>query len=557
HRRADGLDTIENFDAGRGETIDLVGFAGKKFSDLVLTQQDADVQIELGEGQRIVVKEQRLASLSADRFLFQDSFIAPANYVDSSAGDARLPTTESTIVLNGGAQGVSYTTDANSRLVASLTGTIYSHDAAKSNSFVIEKQNGVSSYSNALRGFKHGIDKIDLSRTGITSFSDLVLTKWNRATINGLSQIHGVSVSSKSLAEGGKPIELVYVDAIDLAQLDEADFIFAVQAPAPAGVVIVPPTSSNPPGVGNPIQPVEPTRVDADKATPAINVDPIPPARPIEIDPARPDVLEVGHMQTVTVADSQIAIDQFGAMSRVTTTGGRHVLLQSGAMSSADLGGNGDNEIKVTGGVTKLNVGDGDNTIELIGSSATVVSGNGNNRISSRDYTARITLGNGNNVVSGAFMNLSVGAGRNVIESTRSTADVRLGDGHDIATLKGGLETVYVGRGNYELEYEGRLGKLVFGPDIAAERLWFQHAGQDLQISAPGSTTAVTLKDWYAPTEDRPSTIVAGDGKLLSGFSVENLVQAMAAFSPPAAGTVSLTQEQQTTLQPVLAANWH
>ena len=62
HRRADGLDTMSNFDAAQGDLIDLVGFAGKHFADLVLTQQGEDVSVDLGAGQSIVIKNQTVAA---------------------------------------------------------------------------------------------------------------------------------------------------------------------------------------------------------------------------------------------------------------------------------------------------------------------------------------------------------------------------------------------------------------------------------------------------------------------------------------------------------------
>src|SRR5690606_27774917 len=62
---------------------------------------------------------------------------------------------------------------------------------------------------------RHGIDKLDLSQVGITKFDDLIIEKANRFTINGLSQIHGVSVKSKAPVAGSEPVELVYIDAID------------------------------------------------------------------------------------------------------------------------------------------------------------------------------------------------------------------------------------------------------------------------------------------------------------------------------------------------------
>ncbi len=271
----------------------------------------------------------------------------------------------------------------------------------------------------------------------------------------------------------------------------------------------------------------------------------------------QPGVQKVGVMAKVDVADAQVAIDQSEAMSTVTATGGRHVLLQGGTFGSATLGGSGAHAVTATGIGTKLTTGDGDSTIELLGSGATVTAGGGNNHVTGSDSTATITLGNGDNRVTGAFRQLTVGAGHNVIESTGSLATLRLGDGHDVATLKGMLATVQVGHGTYELDYAGSLGKLAFGAEVGAERLWFQHAGDDLRIAVTGSAETVTLKNWYAPQPDRAGSIVAGDGKTLSGLSVESLVQAMASFAPPVAGATAITPEQQKSLQPVLAANWH
>ncbi|WP_220702196.1 putative Ig domain-containing protein, partial [Trinickia fusca] len=243
HRRDAGLDTIVNFNAARGEKIDLVGFAGKKFGDLVLTQQGADVKVDLGNGQGIVLTNQTLASIGAAQFAFQDTFVAPAAYVESGASNTTPPSGTGVVTLAGGAKGVSYTT-VNGQLVGSLAGTVYSHDSATSDTFVIAKQTGVSSFANALRGFKHGIDKIDLSQLGITSFGDLVITQKNRATINGVAQIHGVSIGSTSLGTAAAPLELAYLDSLDPSQVSASDFVFAAPAPGQAGVVSAPVTSA-------------------------------------------------------------------------------------------------------------------------------------------------------------------------------------------------------------------------------------------------------------------------------------------------------------------------
>ena len=635
HRRANGVDTIENFDASRGEMIDLVGFAGMKFSDLVLTQQGEDVRIDVGNGQQLIVKGREVATITTEHFVFQDSFVAPASRIDGSGANAETvsaetPSAGGTIVLNGGGGGVMYTTDSEGRMVVSLSGLIYTHDTATADTFVIAKQEGVSTYWNTLRGFKHGVDKIDLSQTGITSFSDLTIEKRNRAMVNGLAQIHGVSLGSKSLGSPGNPVELLYLDALDPSQLTESDFIFA--APGASGSVIEPSPSPSPiapvvaaPSVPSPVDEIaswgaqltgfSPVGWMIDSAKPwasdalstlfrvpqgdattysitSLDGGPLPDWLTFDVAQNRlvsatgagptgavsakvkattasgqeaetmltllvyPNVQTIGDQEIVNVDDNQIAIDQAGSSSTVTTTGGHHVLLQRGDAASAHLSGSAANDVTVTGAGTKLTIGDGGGTIELLGVSAKVWAGDGNNHISGTDPLAEIAVGNGNNVVSGEFQHLLVGAGRNVIESTGTLATLRLGDGDDVATLKGSIPTVHVGHGKYELEYEGGQGKLTFSPDVAAERIWFQHNGQDLQLSVMGCTERVTLKDWYAPTEDRPGTIVSGDGKQLYSSSVENLVQAMAAFSPPAAGALTLTQDQQASLQPVLAANW-
>jgi ribonuclease HIII len=50
--------------------------------------------------------------------------------------------------------------------------------------------------------------------------------------------------------------------------------------------------------------------------------------------------------------------------------------------------------------------------------------------------------------------------------------------------------------------------------------------------------------------------IKTSDGKTLTDTNVQALVQAMAAFAPPASGQTTLPANYATTLSPVLAANW-
>lgn len=93
-------------------------------------------------------------------------------------------------------------------------------------------------------------------------------------------------------------------------------------------------------------------------------------------------------------------------------------------------------------------------------------------------------------------------------------------------------------------------------PDITSDQLWFSHVGNDLKISVMGTSDSYTVKDWYSGASNQVESIKAANGKVLSNANVEKLVQAMSTLSAPAAGTTSLPTTYQTTLNPVIAANW-
>jgi Ca2+-binding RTX toxin-like protein len=103
----------------------------------------------------------------------------------------------------------------------------------------------------------------------------------------------------------------------------------------------------------------------------------------------------------------------------------------------------------------------------------------------------------------------------------------------------------------------GNTDLLQFQGDIASSQLWFRQAGNDLEISVIGTADKAVVQNWYVSIASHVEQIRAGDGKLLLDTQVQNLVQAMAGFAPPAMGQTNLTSQQQAALAPVLAANWH
>ncbi|MFM7332154.1 MAG: calcium-binding protein, partial [Brachymonas sp.] len=96
----------------------------------------------------------------------------------------------------------------------------------------------------------------------------------------------------------------------------------------------------------------------------------------------------------------------------------------------------------------------------------------------------------------------------------------------------------------------------LFDSGIATDQLWFRKVTNDLEVSIIGTTDKFVVKDWYLGSQYRVEQFKTSDGKMLLDSQVQNLVQAMSAFSPPAAGQTTLPTDYATTLNPVIAANW-
>jgi Ca2+-binding RTX toxin-like protein len=169
------------------------------------------------------------------------------------------------------------------------------------------------------------------------------------------------------------------------------------------------------------------------------------------------------------------------------------------------------------------------------------------------------------NVITGnSASNRLAGLGGNDTLRGGAMADILIGGlGND--RLEGGLgaDTYEFGRGDGQdtiVENDdtaGVLDKLHFDAGIAADQLWWRKSGNSLEVSVIGSTDKVTLSNWYLGAARHVEVFELANGSQLLDTQVQALVQAMASFSPPAAGQASLPANYESTLQPVIAANWH
>jgi hypothetical protein len=71
-----------------------------------------------------------------------------------------------------------------------------------------------------------------------------------------------------------------------------------------------------------------------------------------------------------------------------------------------------------------------------------------------------------------------------------------------------------------------------------------------------GGDDLLTASNWYKGGQYHVEQFRTADGRILLDSRVQQLVDAMAAFNPPAIGQSSLPASYQQQLTPLLAANW-
>jgi Ca2+-binding RTX toxin-like protein len=91
--------------------------------------------------------------------------------------------------------------------------------------------------------------------------------------------------------------------------------------------------------------------------------------------------------------------------------------------------------------------------------------------------------------------------------------------------------------------------------NASIEDLWFTQSGNNLVISRVGSLDKVTVSNWYSGSAYQLDKIEAGSSFLLTA-QVQQLVTAMASFTPPVGVGSILTQDVKDQLYPVLVSAW-
>ncbi|WP_122317458.1 calcium-binding protein [Pseudomonas cichorii] len=249
-----------------------------------------------------------------------------------------------------------------------------------------------------------------------------------------------------------------------------------------------------------------------------------------------------------------------------------NILIGNSAVNTL-TGGAGNDRLDGMGGADRLIGGAGNDTY-VVDNASDAITENANEGTDTVESGLTWTLGNNleNLTLTGtAAINGTGNALANVLTGNAAANSLSAGAGNDTLDGRGGADTLTGGAGNdtyilgrgYGVDTvvendstSGNTDVARFMDGIATDQLWFRKVSNNLEVSVIGTSDALVIKDWYTGAATHVEQFKTSNGKTLLDTKVQGLVDAMAAFSPPAAGQLTLPDNYKEQLSPVIAANW-
>ncbi len=160
-----------------------------------------------------------------------------------------------------------------------------------------------------------------------------------------------------------------------------------------------------------------------------------------------------------------------------------------------------------------------------------------------------------NNLLTGnsAANSLTGGVGNDTLDGSAGNDTLIGGSGNDTFILGRGYSSDTIVENDAT---DGNTDVAQFQSGIATDQLWFQHVGNNLEVSIIGTDDKFTIQSWYSGSQYHIEQFKTADGKTLADSNVESLVSAMSSFAVPGSGQTVLPQNYQTALAPMIATNW-
>lgn len=206
-------------------------------------------------------------------------------------------------------------------------------------------------------------------------------------------------------------------------------------------------------------------------------------------------------------------------------------------------------------------IGSGDTVVEAVGGGTDTVQTGVTHTLGANVENLTLTGANAVNGTGNGLNNILIGNNANNVLNGGSGNDTLIGgQGNDVLIGGIGNDTFRFSRGEGQdlvRDNGGTADKLLYDSGIDPLDLIISRQANDLRLAIHGSTDMVTIQNWYTGTANRTETIQAGNGQTLLSTQVDQLIQAMAAFTQQSGLTWDQAIDQRPQdVQAVLAASW-
>jgi hypothetical protein len=261
-----------------------------------------------------------------------------------------------------------------------------------------------------------------------------------------------------------------------------------------------------------------------------------------------------GDTNIITVSDNSWA--SISGDGNILTAGAScWIGLDNGNNSTVTLGSDSAVAIYYGGGHT-INAADG-NSIDVSGNGVTGIADTINMSYGTVliQSDANVTIsGNGNTITTNANDTLTISSGSHTIID---------GAGNAVYTNSGAGANIYQFGSNFGQDsIDNSAGTAAHGEvDFTAatdQQLWFARSGDDLDVILLGTSSELTVTDWYDGLENQVQSFQANGLSLDGGLA--QLVSAMATYSTNNPGfdpSAATSMPTDSTLQTTIASAWH